>query len=77
MSFTRDTLEKIFLLDGVLKVDPRIAYDMLECPFLKDMLIELGFPHKFVSWLMECVSIVSYSLIMNGGLTSHSSLGWD
>lgn len=34
------------------------------------MIIELGFPHKFTSCVKECVSIVSYSLMMNKGLTN-------
>ncbi|XP_070009144.1 uncharacterized protein [Nicotiana sylvestris] len=33
------------------------------------MLTNLGFPQKFIHWVMEYVSIVSYSLVLNGGLT--------
>ncbi|XP_019258455.1 PREDICTED: uncharacterized protein LOC109236703 [Nicotiana attenuata] len=33
------------------------------------MLTNLGFPQKFIHWVMECVSTVSYSLVLNGGLT--------
>ncbi|XP_019264258.1 PREDICTED: uncharacterized protein LOC109241890 [Nicotiana attenuata] len=33
------------------------------------MLTELGFPYKCIGWIMECVTIVSYSLTLNGGLT--------
>lgn len=33
------------------------------------MLIRLGFPHEFVCWIMECLTTVSYSLTLNGGLT--------
>uniref|UniRef100_A0A0V0GI58 Putative ovule protein n=1 Tax=Solanum chacoense TaxID=4108 RepID=A0A0V0GI58_SOLCH len=33
------------------------------------MLVELGFPQKFISWIMECVPTVSYSSVLNGGLT--------
>lgn len=53
----------------VLKVDIRKAYDTLEWSFLQAMLNELGFPQKFIQWTMECVSTVSYSVMLNGGLT--------
>ncbi|XP_019240154.1 PREDICTED: uncharacterized protein LOC109220146 [Nicotiana attenuata] len=32
------------------------------------MLIDLGFPFKFVQWIMKRVTTVSYSLVINGGL---------
>lgn len=33
------------------------------------MLADLGFPYKFINWNMECVSSVSYSLVLNRSLT--------
>ncbi|XP_060195128.1 uncharacterized protein LOC132624352 [Lycium barbarum] len=33
------------------------------------MMIDLGFPHQFVMWIMECISTVSYSLTLNRGVT--------
>ncbi|XP_075101668.1 uncharacterized protein LOC142177103 [Nicotiana tabacum] len=33
------------------------------------MLSDLGFPFKFIKWIMECVTTVSYSLVLNGGFT--------
>lgn len=53
----------------VLKVDLRKAYDTLDWRFLKQLLIDLGFPTKFIHWIMMCVSIVSYSLMINKGVT--------
>ncbi|XP_075086204.1 uncharacterized protein LOC142168927 [Nicotiana tabacum] len=53
----------------VLKVDLRKVYDSTECSFLRRMLIALGFPFKIVQWIMACVTTVSYSLMLNGGLT--------
>ncbi|XP_060195114.1 uncharacterized protein LOC132624337 [Lycium barbarum] len=53
----------------VLKVDLRKAYDTLEWVFLERVLLDLRFPYKFVKWIMECITTVSYSLLLNGGLT--------
>lgn len=50
----------------MLKIDLRKAYDSLEWPFLKTMLQELGFPSKFVGWIMKCLNTVSYSILLNG-----------
>ncbi|XP_059302208.1 uncharacterized protein LOC132054172 [Lycium ferocissimum] len=32
-------------------------------------MVELGFPYKFIQWVIECITSVSYSLVLNGGLT--------
>ncbi|XP_056688387.1 uncharacterized protein [Spinacia oleracea] len=50
----------------MIKIDLRKAYDSLEWPFLKVMLHELGFPARFVDWIMECLSTVSYYIFLNG-----------
>lgn len=52
----------------MIKIDIRKAYDSVEWPFLKMVLIEFGFPLKFVQLVMECVTTRRYS-ILNGGLT--------
>uniref|UniRef100_A0A1U7YVC8 Uncharacterized protein LOC104248562 n=1 Tax=Nicotiana sylvestris TaxID=4096 RepID=A0A1U7YVC8_NICSY len=38
--------------------------------FLRMILMEYGMPTKFVELIMNCVSTVSYSLILNRGLTT-------
>lgn len=30
------------------------------------MLSELGFPSQFITWIIECVTTVSYSILLNG-----------
>ncbi|XP_010687394.1 uncharacterized protein LOC104901504 [Beta vulgaris subsp. vulgaris] len=49
-----------------IKVDLKKAYDSIEWTFLKSMMLELGFPQPFVSWVMACVTSVSYSIMLNG-----------
>ncbi|XP_059285928.1 uncharacterized protein LOC132039468 [Lycium ferocissimum] len=53
----------------IIKVDIRKAYDSVEWPFLKMLLLEFGFPCVLVELIMECVTTISYSLLINGGLT--------
>ncbi|XP_021865115.2 uncharacterized protein [Spinacia oleracea] len=50
----------------MIKVDLKKAYGSSEWPFLKTMLSELGFPAKFVNWVMQCLYSVSYSILING-----------
>lgn len=52
----------------VLKVDIRKAYDSLDWYFLERLLIELGFPNKFVVWIMTCIFTVPYFLTIIDGL---------
>lgn len=49
-----------------LKVDIRKAYDTISWDFLGRALTALQFPCKFVDWVMECVTTLSYSLKVNG-----------
>ncbi|KAI3465941.1 hypothetical protein Pfo_022604 [Paulownia fortunei] len=49
-----------------LKLDMSKSYDKVEWEFLKIVLLRLGFHNSIVDLIMMCVSIVSYSLILNG-----------
>lgn len=53
----------------MLKIDLQKAYDSVEWPFVRYLLMFLGFPIGFVHWIMECLSTVSYSFNVNGELT--------
>lgn len=33
------------------------------------MMIELGFPHNYINWIMTCLNTVSYVINVNGDLT--------
>ncbi|XP_048503093.1 secreted RxLR effector protein 78-like [Beta vulgaris subsp. vulgaris] len=50
----------------MMKVDLKKAYDSIEWPFLQMMMNKLGFPSRFINWVMACVSSVSFSILING-----------
>ncbi|KAL0356381.1 UNVERIFIED_CONTAM: LINE-1 retrotransposable element O protein [Sesamum radiatum] len=49
-----------------LKLDMSKAYDRVEWPFLRRILLRLGFESGFVRLIMLLVTSVSYSLTLNG-----------
>lgn len=49
-----------------IQMDIRKAYDSVEWPDLEVILVELGFPHVFVHWILVCVKTVSYKFLVNG-----------
>ena len=53
----------------VMKVDLPKAYDRVNWGFLKAVLEKFGFHGQFVNWIMQCVSSVSCSIMVNGGKT--------
>jgi len=51
-------------------IDSQKAYDYLEWPCVKYLTLELGFPYKFINWVMVCITIASYTSNVNGNMTS-------
>ncbi|KAL0287517.1 UNVERIFIED_CONTAM: Retrovirus-related Pol polyprotein from type-2 retrotransposable element R2DM [Sesamum radiatum] len=49
-----------------LKVDLQKAYDTVEWDFLRAVLRLFGFPERFIAWIVECVTIPSFSVCLNG-----------
>lgn len=49
-----------------LKLDVSKAYDRVSWSFLRNQLIKMGFSTKWISWIMLCVTTVSYSVSFNG-----------
>ena len=48
------------------KLDMSKAYDRVEWVFLEQILLKLGFHEDWVALLMECITTVSYSILVNG-----------
>lgn len=49
-----------------VKTDMSKAYDRLEWEFIRLVLGRLGFHQTWINWIMECVSSVTYTFLING-----------
>ena len=49
-----------------MKIDFTKAYDSISCNFIHQVLIEMEFPPLWIQVIMQCVSTVSYQVLVNG-----------
>ena len=49
-----------------IKTDISKAYDRVEWNFLEKVMLQLGFNARWVQWIMECVKLVSFEVLING-----------
>jgi hypothetical protein len=53
-----------------IKLDMAKAYDRVEWNYLHGIMLRLGFLETFVDTVMRCVTSVSFSVRVNGNLSS-------
>ncbi|XP_019237994.1 PREDICTED: uncharacterized protein LOC109218120 [Nicotiana attenuata] len=49
----------------MITLDKQKSYDLLEWGFIKQILITMNFPARFLQWIMKYLSTVSYSIQIN------------
>uniref|UniRef100_A0A803KVF9 Reverse transcriptase domain-containing protein n=1 Tax=Chenopodium quinoa TaxID=63459 RepID=A0A803KVF9_CHEQI len=49
-----------------MKVDLNKAYDKVSWVFIEGVIRKINFPERWVRWIMECITSVSYPLLING-----------
>jgi len=54
---------------AVIKIDLSKAYDRINWIYIHLLLTHLGFKVDFISWIMGCITNVSYAILINGATT--------
>ncbi|KAK4392724.1 hypothetical protein Sango_2050200 [Sesamum angolense] len=54
-----------------INIDLQKAFDSVSWTFLSRVPHGYSFPQLFISWIMECVSITSFLVVLNGSLHRH------
>ena len=62
-------MEKRKKFYGALKIDISKAYDRVDWKFLKAILVAMNFRSRWVRWILECVTTIQYTILVNGRIT--------
>lgn len=62
-------MEKRKKFYGALKIDISKAYDRVDWKFLKAVLVAMNFSSRWVRWILECVTTIQYTILVNGRIT--------
>lgn len=49
-----------------LKFDMSKTYDKIEWSFMEKLMVKMGFNDRWVKLMMECITIATYSILING-----------
>lgn len=50
----------------VIKIELSKAYDRVSWLYIRMMLTHLGFNYAFVRWIVNCISTISFAVLING-----------
>lgn len=53
----------------MIKTDMSKAYNRVQWDFIQAVLVKLGFPSKWILLIMQCVTTVSYAILINESYT--------
>lgn len=53
----------------ILKVDLSKAFDRVNWLYVRLLLTHLGFPYRYIKWIMSYITDVSYIVLINGAPT--------
>lgn len=62
--------KKGYNIISILKVNMNKAYDRVRWDFVEWLLDAMGFPAHWRHWIMQCITTVSYSILVNGESSS-------